>query len=109
MRDRLIELLTDRIPKTDNPLRCVADEIVERIVDYLLENGVIVPPVKAGEKIYKLETQYAKYVKEETVEPNGVVYKSILGGYVLVPFEDIGKTVFLTKEEAQQALRGEGK
>lgn len=47
MRDRLIELLTDRIPRTDNPLRYQTDEIVERIADYLLANGVIVTPCVA--------------------------------------------------------------
>lgn len=48
MRDRLIELLTDNLPRCgnlphwDNPLQLSCDEQVERIADHLLANGVTV-------------------------------------------------------------------
>ena len=56
MRDRLIDLLTDDLSKADNPLQFVSDEIVERLADYLLANGVIVPPVKEGDELYRITT-----------------------------------------------------
>ena len=104
MRDRLIKLIKQAKKQTKNANCDIERNMI--FADYLLANGVIVPPVKAGDKIFKINTQYAKYVSEETVEPYGVAYKNILGGYALVPFDDIGKSVFLTKEEAERALKG---
>ena len=48
-RERLIELLQSV------PVDCTDCRGVGTIADYLLENGVIVPPVKVGDTIYKLE------------------------------------------------------
>lgn len=42
MREKLIELLTDDLPHADNPLQFAYEEIVERLADYLLANGVVV-------------------------------------------------------------------
>jgi hypothetical protein len=39
-REKLIELLTDRIPGCDNELRYVDDERVERLADHLIAHGV---------------------------------------------------------------------
>lgn len=39
-REKLVELLTDRIPGIDNELRYVDDERVERLADHLIANGV---------------------------------------------------------------------
>lgn len=40
MRDRLVELLTDNLSHCDNPLQGTYDEIVERLADHLIANGV---------------------------------------------------------------------
>ena len=48
VREKLVELLTDNLPrigslpKCDNPLQYTMDEIVERIADHLITNGVTV-------------------------------------------------------------------
>ena len=48
VREKLAELLTDNLPrigslpKCDNPLQYTMDEIVERIADHLITNGVTV-------------------------------------------------------------------
>ena len=48
VREKLVELLTDNLPrigsspKCDNPLQYTMDEIVERIADHLIMNGVTV-------------------------------------------------------------------
>ena len=39
-KDRLVELLKGKIRRADNPLQYVIDEVVERIADNLLANGV---------------------------------------------------------------------
>lgn len=53
-KDRLIELIKEAKKQTKN-----ANSDLERnmvFADYLIENGVIVPPCKVGDKMYKLCT-----------------------------------------------------
>ena len=48
IKEKLVELLTDNLPrignlpKCDNPLQYTINEIVERIADHLIANGVMV-------------------------------------------------------------------
>ena len=101
MRDRLIELLI-KAKVTWNPCG---------IADHLLSNGVIVPPCKVGDTVWF-----------ETYEKNGSVFVGIqphtvdridvdcvVGTQKFVetrlPSWSFGKTVFLTKEGAEQALK----
>ena len=42
VREKLVELMTDKVPGIDNELRYVDDERVERLADYLIANGVTV-------------------------------------------------------------------
>lgn len=103
-RDRLIELVVNAdtydsyecklCTKKDTSCgRCNA----EKLADYLLANGVIVPPCKVGDKIYQLDTAGDIYESELTQ----IIYNT-----KGIAFDEraIGKTVFLTKEEAEQAL-----
>ena len=56
MRERLIELLRDTFNYTKGV--CIDfDEAVEINADYLLENGVIVPPCKVGDVVYRIYTR----------------------------------------------------
>ena len=113
MRDRLIELLTDNLPKADNPLQFVSDEIVERLADYLLANGVIVPPCKVGDNVYWINRVSYKIMTDEvisihqyedgfTITTKTIGQKSI-STYGLDRFLEI---MHFTKEEAEQALKG---
>ena len=52
MRDRLIELLRDA-KKNTKGANCVLEREL-LLVDYLIENGVVVLPCKVGDKMYKL-------------------------------------------------------
>lgn len=107
MRDRLIELLNVAVGDSN-----LTDNEVKIVADYLLENGVIVPPCKVGDKIYRIvdmsHTACESFVSSfaETVEPYAIIYKNMMGGYSCIPFEEFGKTVFLTREEAERALKG---
>ena len=72
---------------------------------------IIVPPCKVGDKVYQIidmsHTACKSFVSDfaETVEPYSIIYKNIMGGYSVIPFEQFGKTVFLTKEEAEEKLK----
>ena len=79
------------------------------------DGRVVVPPCKAGDTVYEVTSRktISEYrVKAIRVESfcafiewdivAGFVDKSIFG----VPVDEIGKTVFLTREEADRALEG---
>ena len=118
MRDRLIELIDIEYDGEPNCLLCeeASDKCQKcehrweyKLADHLIENGVIVPPCKVGDRLYQIyEVANHRFISDfpETVEPYQVVYKNIMGNYSGIPFEEIGKTVFLTKEEAEQKLKG---
>ena len=85
---------------------------VEDLADYLIANGVIVPPCKVGDKIYRAvyDWEGCKTVSEWELEKLEVYVDEV--GFVddsdnWIAFDDFGKTVFLTREEAEQALRKE--
>lgn len=98
MRDRLIELLGDYLYS-------------EQIADYLLANGVIVPPCKVGDTVYFLcrspET-YEWYICEKevcsiTVYDNSThIYVSPITSFVEM---EIGTRLFLSREEAEAKLK----
>ena len=105
MRDRLVELLGDYLYS-------------EQIADHLIANGVIVPPCKIGQIVYVVSRYYAGdwevykceideltiYKKTTFIScvANDVRFGKINFG--LNTYE-IGKTVFLTKDQAEQKLK----
>ena len=104
-RDRLIELLFKVTEEIDCPQP-------HEVADYLLANGVIVPPCKVGDKIYMLVTR-----KTTSFEfPNGEMQR-IENQHTFIKetyltksnffkvLDAFGKTIFLTKEEAEEKLR----
>lgn len=111
MRDRLIELLKR---KSCEYVLCdgdcggcknveMFDDSIESIADHLLAAGVIVPPCKVGSKIYMLVTKRSKVC----LPPFTFIKVSRLTFYNLERvIQDFGKTVFLTREEAEQAMKG---
>lgn len=109
MRERLIELV-EKARKT--AIAKGANSDIERnmlFADFLLENGVIVPPCKVGDTVYvvdkgldvwwKGEVSSVGYVDLNNIQI-GVIYDD---GEVAICDADI---VFLTKEEAEAALKG---
>lgn len=114
MRERLIELIESRTcwnnfcqPSCMNcenvPLQ---DEEVERLVDYLLANGIIVPPCKVGDTLYYIpfgSTVTKWEIRSIEIMQDDIVFHC---GRTFFLKYDIGKTVFLTKEEAEAALKG---
>ena len=86
----------------------------ERFADVLLADGWIRPPCEVGDKLYYIayrsnDGKTEKYIKEETVEMISIDSRSIYAHIpraLLIDLADLGKTVFLTREEAEQALKG---
>ena len=120
-RERLIEILKlgscpspylcDENCKYANLERCYE----ERTADLLLEHGVVLLPCKVGDRLYEVTGRktvsvykvkairvelFSLFIEWDIVE--GFVWKSLSG----INSDEIGKTVFLTREEAEQALKG---
>ena len=115
-RDRLIELIVNADTHDSYECRlCTKKDVscircdAEKFADYLLANDVIVPPCKVGDTVYypsgSFDRIFEKTVDEILISEN----ESDVGCYIhfastYMPFENIGKTVFLTKEEAEEKL-----
>ena len=123
MRDRLIELIEPHMSGLACEFESGSCELTNcrscnarALADHLLANGVILPPCKVGDVVYKISRNQVKACevvfigisKDENCSyfnfaenyADGTFYKSYSMG-----FGEIGKTVFLTREEAEKALR----
>ena len=93
-RERLIDLIREAKKHTKN-----ANSDLERnmiFADYLLEHGVIVPPCKVGDTVYSIEMRIVdKWLK----------YKVCEIPFSLTLWEHGWKDIFLTREEAERALK----
>lgn len=119
-RERLIEILKlgscpspylcDENCKYANLERCYE----ERTADLLLEHGVVLLPCKVGDRLYEVTGRktvsvykvrairvelFSLFIEWDIVE--GFVWQSLSG----INAVEIGKTVFLTREEAERALK----
>lgn len=109
-RERLIELI--RFGYGKGRANENVKQVEETIADYLLANGVIVLPCKVGDMVYGIEEKGICEIEIESIhcwcsgiwKCNGWSGKSKYRVGYEFSFDDIGKTVFLTKEEARKAL-----
>ena len=112
-REKLVDLIIESV-------RGCARNWAEVIADHLLENGVIVPPCKVGDLIY----MPWEYGGTSGVALLGVTHMVVDKGELRIMTDfssddeeyfdlyfggkfvisDFGKTVFLTREEAEKAL-----
>lgn len=125
-RDRLIylnrkaKLYAQEKADERGGLVCIDDE-----VDYLIANGVILPPCKVGDTVYRIvypcNGEPPLIVKGQVHEiamtensKNSIDYRFYFWAYgedferrmysLWCWWSDVGKTVFLTREEAEKAL-----
>lgn len=121
MKDRLIEILkqftTEDCKITHQCGYCDYGELVvcaSAVADHLLANGVIVPPVKVGQTVYDASEfidghPYAE-IYEFSADEITISKDRKTGEYIFsfdgmdYTYDEFGKTVFLTKEEAEKAL-----
>jgi hypothetical protein len=88
----------------------------EALADYLLANGVIVPPCKVGDTVYMvIAGDFDLFISKEKVTEVGskgfhisdfFPPKDDIGDFI--SYESIGKNVFLTYEEADKAIEERG-
>ena len=93
---------------------CDLDRL-EKLAEADRDGRLVVPPCKAGDTVYEVTSRktiseyrvkairvelFCTFIEWDIVA--GFVDKSIFG----VPVDEIGKTVFLTREEADRALEG---
>lgn len=123
MRDRLIELLKqidfdygeECVLASEDGYKCTPD-LAEFFADKLLANGVIVPPCKVGDTVYVVSRYYTGTweifeckVDELTIYEKNIFIKliSVKGNFNFgYGAYSIGKSVFFTREQAEQALAG---
>ena len=127
MRDRLIELLEQAKEKAKGTLGSMNNGFGAWYADYLLANGVIVPPCKVGDKVYFI---YDEKIIQGTVrlirpfiDKEKTVFKgNVIGEFESVFYDDgrieeyelyvvfekpygIERVAYLTKEEAEERLK----
>lgn len=129
MRDKLIELLAKHCQMKDK--RCVGcdegehyhpeckEERFGRIADHLLANGVIVLPCKVGDTVWTVKDPWNNKLLKKPLQAvindvKNYSYGTLVGllfdtkkynGIRSYNVSDIGKTVFLSREDAEAALK----
>ena len=90
-RERLVDLMI-QAKRTDPKTGSFTDYLA----DYLLEHGVIVLPCKVGDTLYCKSASKGQiaYLKAPDLE------------WIFENREIFGKEIFLTREEAERALKG---
>jgi hypothetical protein len=121
MRDRLIKLLQEADKKCKGTTLCETcigyaegRECINHLsADYLLSNGVIVPPCKVGDSCYPLP-RCRKPIVERKVSRITFSKRNVIIGYYendgqyRPPLRTrvLGEDIFLTKEEAEAKMKG---
>ena len=114
-RERLIELLCSAPLGSKTFEQQYYKSTITKIADYLLSNGVIVPPVKVGDTVYEFFDVKGFYSITEFIVEDIVIgvntdkcnlyCKSKHSNSEYIFYRDsFGKTVFFTREEAEKAL-----
>ena len=109
-RERLIELLNKSCEERGWIMNGAGT-----ITDYLLANGVIVPPCRVGQEVYFIKTIFSladdplkeKVCGMKTYSDN-MKFTFVTASQRCFDEDKLGKTVFLTREEAEKALKGIG-
>lgn len=114
MRNRLIELCENLISscKSSSCKECSHKNIdyhncmSVRFAEYLLANGVIVPTLKLDDFVYGCgeKNVHEWQIVRIDVYPDEIVYIDDSDNEIYE--DDVGKTVFLTREEAEKILKG---
>ena len=115
-RKRLVELISECCAKNLNMVQLLEFEKL-LLADHLLDNGIgVKPPIelckRKGDYIFVIDDDEVIEVLLCLVHYDGegedeiVVYDEWSDKHRFYKFADIGKTVFLTREEAEAMLKG---
>ena len=119
--ERINKIVNESIVKYDEQLHTLFEDLTKDLL--LLANGVILPPCKVGDtvyvpwkwngekgiatieveeiRIYDSKNHYMLFIDMESDDED---YNQTYGGWKID--DEIGKTIFLTREEAERALKG---
>ncbi len=114
MREKLIELLASAYGTSFNAPYLREHEL-EPLADYLLANGVIVPPCKVGDTVFCV-LHHKKEIVQDRVKDfdiwsvsNCIKVRLTLENWNDYVVGEFGKTVFLSCKKAEAALKeGQG-
>ena len=119
MRDRLIELIKEANKKSFEYIRendnmdyiPTQDELCGVYADYLLANGVIVPPCKVGDRLYWInrvseEVETDRVISLHLYETNFEITTLTVGKKSITTYSlnRLLEIMYFTKEEAEAAL-----
>lgn len=132
MRDSERERLYYLFQESKCPMHFLDNKEILDTTDHLLANGVVVPPCKIGDEVWMIDKVFDSKKRQHKTEVCEFVVRSILvscnsknvwikkfricqvkDGKIIshqhnISFDDFGKIVFLTREEAEAKLK-EGK
>ena len=104
MRERLIKILNPYL------VGAVPDEVIDNIADHLLDNGVILPPVKVGQTVYDID--FRGLIREckvsmITQKANGEFKVRLSQNHSVKDHteDELKCYVFFTREAAEAALK----
>ncbi|MEE1352136.1 MAG: hypothetical protein UHM23_08845 [Clostridia bacterium] len=122
MRENERERLYYLFQESKCPMHFLDNKEILDTVDYLLENGVVVPPCKVGDAVYAITLNTKTSIVAIHRGYIGSIDIRSAGNYMFIcheglddepffeniccKFENFGKTVFFTKEDAERALKG---
>ena len=102
-RERLIELINQEKKKSDDNFGMTNSE---QMADFLLENGVIVPPCKVGDMVYIFERgSYIIPIRGQGKPHWEIKIEKCSFKYWLLDNHKFGVNMFFTREEAEKALK----
>lgn len=92
-------------------------EVLTHALDLLEADGeerLIKLPCKPGTTVYRIvdmknHSAFNDFIAESKTMEFGVPYETIMGTIAMIKMDDFGKTAFLTREEAEEKLKGEKK
>lgn len=101
-RERLIDLMIEA--KRTEP---ETGSFTDYLADYLIANGVIAPPCKVGQTVWFIRNKeiIETCVEKIILKHGGLYIKLCCNSMYETTCNSIGKTVFLTQEEAKKALK----
>ena len=112
-RERLMKIFDRLYYQQGNDVLCFTDNETETLVDWLLENNVIVPPCKVGDAVYyigSVKNENGKFVDTIRRQKVKQISTNSHGTFLVVDYcntlncEDVDVTIFFKRKEAEKAL-----